>query len=310
MKLSIFSCYFCLVSGLLYGQQRSVAITIDDVPNVRLYQSEGYSSGLLKKLDSLHLPIAIFINEGNLEQTDAVSKNKELLKTWILRDYVTVGNHSYSHDNYGEIGFDKFKEDVLSGEKATKDILKGSGKTLEYFRFPFNSLGKDSLEHERMNQFLTKEKYVSTPFTVESEDWLYAELYSRAIKSNDMESAKNIGNQYVTMTLRFFQYFDSLSVAAYGRPIKQIYLCHDSKLNADYLPEIIQKLKGENYQFISLADAMGDPVYKFKDYYQGNSGFSWIYRWMQDTGKRRAAMRAEPANPQIHSAFEEMNKKK
>lgn len=110
-----------LISHISIGQ-KSVSITIDDVPNVHLYKSDSYSSGLLKKLDSLDMPIAIFINEGNLVQTDAVIKNRELLKSWILKNYITVGNHSYSHQNYGDIGFDKFTEDILKGEKETKEI--------------------------------------------------------------------------------------------------------------------------------------------------------------------------------------------
>ncbi|WP_221390421.1 polysaccharide deacetylase family protein [Dyadobacter sp. NIV53] len=298
-----------LISHISVGQ-KNVSVTIDDVPNVWLYESDGYSSGLLKKLDSLHLPIAIFINEGNLQQTKAVSKNEELLKEWILKDYITVGNHSYSHQNYGDIGFEKFTDDVLKGEKTTKRFLKGSGKTMEYFRFPFNSLGKDSLEHERILQFLADKKYISTPFTVESEDWMYAELYNRALREKDNKSAEMIGSQYVEMTIKFFDYFDSLAIGIYGRSVSQIYLCHDSKLNTDYLPEIIQKLKEKKYRFVSLKDAMSDSVYKSIDYFKGNNGISWLYRWMKDAEKRRAAMRAEPSNPKIHKAFEEMNKVK
>ncbi len=54
-----------------YAQERSVSITIDDVPNVHLYAADGNSSGLLKKLDSLNLPVAIFVNEGHLKQNTA-----------------------------------------------------------------------------------------------------------------------------------------------------------------------------------------------------------------------------------------------
>ena len=307
MKNYIILLIVSLISHIAIGQ-KSVAITIDDVPNVHLYKSDGYSSGLLKKLDSLHLPISIFINEGNLKQTEAVAKNEALLKEWILKDYITVGNHSYSHQNYGDIGFNKFTDDILKGEKATKEMLNGSGKTMAYFRFPFNSMGKDSLEHERIQKFLSDKKYISTPFTVESEDWLYAELYNKAIKEQDIKSAKMIGGQYVQMTLKIFNYFDSLCVNTYGRSVKQIYLCHDSKLNTDYLSEIVKKLKEKDYQFVSLKDAMSDSVYKSKDYYQGNNGISWIYRWMENVEKRRAAMRAEPSNPEMQKAFEEMNK--
>jgi len=314
MKKYTFLFIISLTGYISFGQrsvgQRSVAITIDDVPNVRLYKSDGYSSGLLKKLDSLHLPVAIFINEGNLKQTEEAAKNKELLKKWILKDYITAGNHSYSHQNYGETGFDTFKEDVLKGEEITKAILKGSGKTLKYFRFPFNSMGKDSLAHQKILKFLSVKNYISTPFTIESEDWLYAELYDKALKDGDGKYAQFVGSQYVEMTLKIFNYFDSLSVKIYGRPIKQIYLCHDSKLNTDYLSEIIQKLKERNYRFVSIADAMKDTVYQSKDYYQGNNGISWMYRWVEDPKKRLDLMRAEPDNPPIRKAFEEMNKEK
>lgn len=171
-------------------------------------------------------------------------------------------------------------------------------------------MGKDSLEHERIQKFLADKSYISTPFTVESEDWLYAELYNKAIREKDNKSAEKIGDRYVQMTLKIFNYFDSLSISTFGRSVNQIYLCHDSKLNTDYLSEIIQKLKEKDYRFVSLKDAMSDPVYKSKEYYQGNNGISWIYRWMEIAEKRRAAMRAEPSDPEMQEAFKELSKVK
>ena len=309
MKKVITLAALILICGLSYAQQRSVSITIDDIPNVHLAKADG-SSGLLQKLDSLKLPVAIFINEANLSKTPDAERNKTLLKSWVLRDYITVGNHSFSHPNYAEVGYEAFKGEITKGEVLTKELLKGTGKSLDYFRFPFNSMGKDSIDFDRMQQFLKEKKYISTPYTVESEDWLYAQLYDKALKEGDAARAQFIGTQYVETSVKIFAFFDSLSTATYGRPIKQIYLCHDSQLNTDYLPQLVQKLKDQQYNFISLADAMADPVYKSKEYYKGPFGFSWIYRWIEDPAKRRAMMRAEPSSPEIHKAFEEMNAKK
>ncbi|SKB58476.1 polysaccharide deacetylase family protein [Dyadobacter psychrophilus] len=309
MRKTIILAALILLCGLSFAQQRSVSITIDDVPNVHLATAHG-SSGLLQKLDSLKLPIAIFINEANLKQTPAAENNKALLKSWVLRDYVTVGNHSFSHPNYAEVGFDAFKEEVIKGEVLTKELIEGSGKSLDYFRFPFNSMGRDSIDVDRMQAFLKEKKYINTPYTVESEDWLYAQLYDKALKDGNAAKAKLIGTQYVETSVKIFAFFDSLSVATFGRPVKQIYLCHDSQLNTDYLPQLVQKLKDQHYNFISLRDAMADPVYKSKEYYKGPFGYSWFYRWIEDPAKRRAMMRAEPSNEVIHKAYEEMNAKK
>jgi peptidoglycan/xylan/chitin deacetylase (PgdA/CDA1 family) len=292
----------------LYAQ-KAVSITIDDVPNVQIVENDG-SSRLLNRLDSMQVPVAIFINEANLAKTDASDKNVQLLRSWLLNKYITPGNHSYSHPNYGDIGFDAFSKEVVKGEELTKAIIKGTGKKLEYFRFPFNAMGKDSAGQMRMERFLSQKGYKSTPFTVENEDWLYTQLYEKALKDGNHPLADSIGNQYVESCIKLFAYFDSLSVSMFTREIKHIYLCHDNQLNTDYLPRLIQSLKDRNYQMVSLAEAMNDPAYQSRNYYYGNFGFSWFYRWMKDVDRRKAAMRGEPSNPGIQRAFEEMNKAK
>lgn len=298
--------------GALYAhaQERSVSITIDDVPNVHLYAADGNSSGLLKKLDSLNLPVAIFINEGHLKQNAAFEQNKKLLGSWISRSYITIGNHSYSHPNYGETGFDAFKEEVLKGEGLSRQMAEKVGKKLDYFRFPFNGMGKDSAEQARMQAFLTEHHYVSTPFSVESEDWLYTQLYEKALKEEKNEEAQAIGNRYVAHSLRLFEYVEGVISTTMGKPVRQIYLCHDNRLNTDYLPVLVQKLKEREYRFISLADALSDPAYRLPVYYHGNFGFSWVYRWIKDVEKRRSLMRAEPVDMESQKAYEVLTKGK
>ncbi|KQS33353.1 polysaccharide deacetylase family protein [Dyadobacter sp. Leaf189] len=307
----MFNNIITILALLLFGNaaqaQKSVAITIDDVPNVQIVERDG-GSRLLKRLDSLHIPVAIFINEANLLKTGHAKQNQQLLKSWLVSDFITPGNHTYSHPNYGEAGFNAFSEDVIKGEKLTRKILAGTGKKLSYFRFPFNAMGKDSLAHLQMQQFLVQKGYRLTPFTVESEDWLYNELYEKALRKGNSALADSIADQYITMSLKLFSYIDSISVAMFGKEVRHIYLCHDNRLNTDYLPVLIQKLKDNRYQLVSLDEAMEDPAYRSIDYYHGNAGFSWLYRWMKHADKRKAAMRAEPLNPGIQRAYDEMKK--
>ncbi|MFT5228284.1 MAG: peptidoglycan/xylan/chitin deacetylase (PgdA/CDA1 family) [Flavobacteriaceae bacterium] len=96
--------------------QTKIAFTIDDVPNTKKFQSDNYHSILLKNLDSLNIPITIFVNEGLIYKTDSVSKNLELLDNWAKREYITLGNHTFSHSRYSEVGFDRFEDDLIKGD--------------------------------------------------------------------------------------------------------------------------------------------------------------------------------------------------
>jgi len=82
----------CL-SGLTYGQS-SVAINIDDVPGTWKTQKENYNSKLMSTLDSLNVPVTIFVPEGLIYKGDNIEKNAELLNKWTSKSYASIIKHS------------------------------------------------------------------------------------------------------------------------------------------------------------------------------------------------------------------------
>ena len=293
---------------LTANSQTNVAITIDDVPNTRKFQVDNYQSILLNKLDSLNIPIAIFINEGLIYKTTAISKNFELLVNWVKKDYAILGNHTFSHSKYSTTGFDNFKIDIEKGEYITRELADKYNKKLQHFRFPYNDLGKDSTQHVRIDSFLEARKYISTPFTVESSDWMFNYVYEYYLSNENLQKAKEIGDLYVTTTMKYFHFFDSLSVQLYGRKINQIYLCHDNTLNADYLTEIVEKLKQENFNFIDLDEAIQDSVYQQTYQYYRKWGVSWFYRWIPTQKERVKWMKKEPSTSEIEALYNKLSK--
>ena len=289
------------------AQLKQVAITIDDVPNTYIYAEDEFKSVLLGRLDGMNIPFAIFINEKNIRNTEFQKKNVEGFERWLRNKNVTVGNHSYSHLNYADTTLEGFQQDILDGEQLTTKLTKHRPK---YFRFPFNSLGDDSTAHANIRKFLKEHGYIHTPFTIESEDWAYNTLYENALKNNDSEKASQIGEQYVSHTLDLFQYFETVSLKLYGRAIRHIYLCHDNRLNRDYLEKLVTRLRERDYAFLTLEEAMKDSIYHSKEYYNGRYGFSWIYRWEKDIEKRKQMMRGEPTDTAFQAEYNQVVNKK
>lgn len=283
--------------------QKKVAITIDDVPNTKKFHNDRFKAQLLKKLDSMQLPVAIFINEGKIYETDSISKNFQLLADWATRNYITLGNHTFSHSRYSEVGFDAFAADIDKGESITKELAKKLGKPLKHFRFPFNDLGKDSLQRAEIENYLEKKGYQVTPFTVESTDWAFDIAYSYYLARNDKENAKKVGEKYVSKTMEIFDFFEKQTEQQFRRQINQIYLCHDNSLNADYLPKIIKLLKAKKYTFVSLDEALKDKAYQQKNNYNKKWGISWFYRWMKSQEEISLTMKKEPDNEEIERLY-------
>ena len=284
--------------------QSKISITIDDVPNYKT------SYNLIKVLDKLNIPIFIFVNEGRPARDSSPISTNKLLEKWLKRKYINVGNHTKSHLRYSTTELDTFKQDIINGEKITRKLIKRNNKKLKYFRFPFNDLGSDSNAQQKMSDFLISKNYHIAPFTIESSDWMYNSVYEYFLNEKDTLNAKKIGQDYVEKTIEFIDFFEKVSLKYFNRNINQIYLCHDNMINTDFLPEIIEKLKNKNYNFIGLEEALHDEVYSNKNYYSKKWGISWIYRWIENSEDRKRIMQTEPTTLGIEQLYNTIQEKK
>ncbi|WP_289053842.1 polysaccharide deacetylase family protein [Carboxylicivirga marina] len=293
VRFSFILALFLLFLGNLLQAQKYVAITVDDVPKVGKYQQDGCLK-LLDTISSLGVPVAAFINEGLVVNHPSGKIGERVLERWISHEKVTVGMHTFAHSRYSEIGVDSFANDIIKGMALSKALCSQHSKALKYFRFPYNDLGKDSVQHLAAQLLLDSLQLISTPFTIESSDWMFNTIYEYYIDTDSIHKASEIGEAYVQATMRNFHWMDSLMFAQYDRAIKHIYLCHDNSINVDYLPVIIKKLREQDYKFVSLDTAMKDKVYTQTSYFYKKWGISWVYRWMEDSKQRIALMRQEP----------------
>lgn len=257
--------------------QKEVAFTIDDIQMDHFFLPPGYSTTLCDTINKANIPVTILISEGRLFKGYSIKRFKNIEK-WIANPLITVGSHTYSHLHYSDTTLDFYKDDIEKGLSISVPLAQKYNKSLQYFRFPFNDLGKDSIQHTFIKRFLEKKNITITPFSIESEDYAYAYLYEYYIWKKDSAKALQTAQRYINQTLALFDFFESAGNHFYGRQVKQIYLCHDNLLNQHYLGTLIRLLKTKGYNFIALDNAMEDPIYGQPDTYYKKWGLSWIYR--------------------------------
>ena len=124
---------------LLWGQQKQMCITIDDLPVVhysikKQAHLEYITQKLIQTFKDYDIPAIGFVNEKKLyEKGELDSKKVALLEQWLENGY-ELGNHTYAHPNYNEVGLEVFSADILKGEEVCKPLTKRYKSQYIYFR--------------------------------------------------------------------------------------------------------------------------------------------------------------------------------
>ena len=94
---------------------------------------------------------------------------------------------------------------------------------------------------------------------------------------NDAAMMKRVSEEYLKFVALKFDSCDKIAADLFGRPIKHILLLHANELNADNMDGLVEVIKGRGYQFITLEQALKDPVYQYPDKYVATS--DWLSQW-------------------------------
>jgi peptidoglycan-N-acetylglucosamine deacetylase len=283
---------------------RSLAITFDDLPRGGDSREGRNLAAILemtrKLMDGCEgIPISGFVNRGRAEISDA--DLDAVLQLWAAQG-AELGNHTASHPDFNNTPLAAYTQDILALEPVLRRAR--GGKRSLYFRHPFLHTGKTESDKAGLAAFLAEQRYVVAPVSVDTADYLVANVYAYALR-NDAAFAKRVREAYVPYLESVFAFFEERSREVVGREIPQIILLHANQLNADTMPEMLSMLKRRGYAIVTLDQALKDTAYALPDSYVGTNGISWIHRWAHTKGMPQ---RWEPDPPKwILDAYYERN---
>ncbi|NUN68218.1 MAG: polysaccharide deacetylase family protein [Bacteroidetes bacterium] len=252
---------------------------------------------LLEQIKDARTPVTAFVNENKLEvkgQRD--SQRVATMKRWLDAG-IALGNHTYAHKSQNRVPVPEAKEDIVKGMRTIHQLYAERGGRPEWFRHPYLQTGRDSLTRATLTAFLDSLGYRIAPVTLDNADWLFASAYDKAFAANDSAGMRAVAAEYLPYMTAKARYYEWMSDTLFGRQIPQILLLHANRLNGDHYAALCAEFRKMGYAFITLDEAMNDPVYRQYESFFGAAGISWLERWALTRGAGRTFFAKEVPVP-------------
>ena len=284
------------------AQQRMVAVTFDDLP----YQASAealcdpetalrLTTEFLAMLAPLDTRGTAFVNEGKGCDATRAELMPTILNAWLDAG-LDLGNHTASHINIHRNTVEAYLADVDAGAPYTRAALQARGGRLHWFRHPYLWTGETVEKKSAIAEGLAARGYDVAPVTIDNNDWMFGGAYRKAEAAGDEALKTRIGQAYVAHMTTVLDHFEPYSTELTGgREPAQILLLHANSLNRDWYPQIHALYLARGYRFVTLEDALADPIYGHPDAYVRANGISWLHRRTQTEGR---PIRWEPDPPQ------------
>ena len=283
------------------AQTRSVAVTFDDLA----YQASdavlcdpealmGLTTRFVEMLRPLGTHGTAFVNESKVCEEHRAELTPRILNVW-LDGGLELGNHTFSHINIHQNTVEAWLADVDQGAPITRAVLAARGQRLHWFRHPYLFTGETPEKKAAMAEGLAQRGYDVAPVTIDNNDWMFAAVYRQAEAAGDEALKTRIGEAYVAHMTTVLDHFEPYSAELTGgREPAQVLLLHANSLNQDWYPRIHALYLARGYRFVSLGEALADPIYAHADTYVRAAGISWLHRWTATDGR---PIRWEPEPP-------------
>ena len=300
------------LAGPVAAQQRAVAVTFDDLPYqapdadlcdpVRAMALTEEFVAMLRPLDTR---AAVFVNEGKVCEAQRAVLLPALLDVWLDAG-LDLGNHTASHINIHRNTVEAYLADVDAGAPVSRAVLEARGRALRFFRHPYLFTGETPEKKAAIAAGLAERGYTVAPVTIDNNDWMFAAVYRQAEAADDEALKARIGETYVAHMTAVLDHWEPYSAElSGGREPAQVLLLHANSLNRDWYPQIHALYQARGYRFVTLDEALADPVYGHADDYVRANGVSWLHRWTFSEGR---PIRWEPDPPKwVMDAYEARN---
>jgi peptidoglycan/xylan/chitin deacetylase (PgdA/CDA1 family) len=258
-----------------------VAVTVDDFPtHGKPPQGSSYeevTKTFLRALKKHDVKEAIaYINAGKLEKSPELKRVHDL---WKAAGY-SFGNHSYAHESLSATDAAGFEASIVRNEMELERLV-GEWKT---FRYPFLREGDTLEKRNRIRKFLKDRGYQIAQVTIDFEDWAWNQPYTRCADRKDAKAIAWLEESYLHNAIEQFKRTTQLSRTLFKREIAHILLLHIGAFDARMMDRLLSEYKKLGAKFISLQEALEDPVYRIDPEYVAPYGAEFPYQVLRQRG--------------------------
>ncbi len=264
--------YMALATTVLTNPSR-IAITIDDLPYVmpsKTSPDEG-----LRYTNQIN---AALQKHGIIATGFAVGQQINPQSLPALRAFAgaghTIGNHSWSHPDYGTLTRDEFHGETGRTDEILQQWIDGP----RYYRFPFLREGETEATKAAATQVLAEFGYQNVPVTIDNDEWQFNADYLEALEEGNAAVAATIARDYVAHMQERTAFFQTLAIDELGGDVDHILLIHLNRINADHLGTLLEWYDAQGWTFILVEEAITHPLFSRPDIYAGSRGLSQIER--------------------------------
>ena len=259
-------------SGPDVNREIRLAITLDDLPWVGPLPKRTSAQQALSRIGAV-------LRVHNASATgfvvcDRAKEDEAAIRAWAAWGN-TLGNHSSAHQDLNRTPV----ADWLAGVASCDQYLKRFGDSvLPLFRFPFLHEGSDVETRQLAKQGIERLSISTAHVTVDNSEWMLARAHAQALDAGDVTARRLAGEAFVRHIVAAVKHADEVGQRKAGRGVAQILLLHANTIVEDYLDELLVALRHAGVRFITINEALADPIYGREDEYAGPKGLSWLYR--------------------------------
>lgn len=267
---------------------RTVAVTFDDLPYTRAGDAgaqdleavaKATNEAILAGLARGNVPAIGFVVERRVQALGEIGR--ALLEPWNA-GRLELGNHSANHLDSNTLDIDAFRRGMIDGEASIRPMVERAGRSLRFFRFPYNHVGDTDQRREAFERVLGERGYHLAASTIDTSDYVFDAAYERALARSDMAMIPKIEDAYIDYSRVEIAYYADLNRNVLGCEPPGILLLHANRINAATIDRILELFTSAGYRFVSLEEAQGHPAYKAPPRFSTKFGPMWGYRWAKE----------------------------
>jgi peptidoglycan/xylan/chitin deacetylase (PgdA/CDA1 family) len=249
-----------------------VCITFDELPASKSFGDVDKGAVTYLLLEAL--------KKHNVKATgfvvgEYIEEGYDLLGRWLNGGH-SLGNLTFSYQDYNELDPENFISEIMSGNVALESMLTDFGQARRYFRYPYLHYGSTIVAKKAAREYLEANNIVVAHVSVTLDDYLYNLTLEKMGKVPDTAKYAALKKDYLSHVIGQLERSERLSREILKRPCRHILELRANRLNAVFLDDILTAIERRGYKFISLEEALKDALYSMPEAYFGWRGVGYL----------------------------------